>query len=158
MLTKPLVAPQPNTLHAYRGGFFRLLVTPGQTDGNLALIEMTTGPGGEAPRHVHTREDELFHIMEGRVRFQIGDEVIIAGPGQTILAPRSVPHQFAILTDQARMLNLFTPGNFVTYILDWSQPIAEAPTTVQVQQGPPPADLRAKMVKQLGEQYGVSFV
>lgn len=158
MLTELPVSTRPNSLYAYQGGFFRLLVSPHQLGGNVAIIDMTTKPGGAPPRHVHTREDELFHIIEGQVRFQIGDEVIIAGPGQTVLAPRNVPHQFDVQTDQARMLNLFTPGDFVQYILDWSQPINEEPATVQVSQEPLPADLLAKRLNQLNEQCGVYFV
>ena len=158
MSNKLLVLSQTATLHGYPGGYFRLLVSPSPLGGNLAMIEMTAGRGGEAPRHVHTREDELFHLIEGQVRFQIGDEVIIAEPGQTILAPKNIPHQFSILTDRARMLNMFTPGDFIQYILDWSQPLAQEPATLQVQPGPPPPAVMAQRAKQLEEQYGVYFV
>jgi len=158
MSTEPFVSTPANTLHTFPGGYFRLLVSSGQTGGNVTIIQMATGPGAEPPRHVHTREDEFFYVLEGQVRFQIGDEVIIAGPGQAILAPRNVPHQFNILSDQAKMLNLFTPGNFAQYILEWSQPLAEEPATIQVQQGPPPADVLARRTKQLAEEYGVYFV
>ncbi|MBD2757885.1 cupin domain-containing protein [Spirosoma sp. BT704] len=126
--------------------------------GNLAMIELTAGQGSQGPRHVHTREDELFHLIEGQVRFQIGDEIILAHPGQTVLAPKNVPHQFTILTPQARLLNVFTPGNFVEYILAWSQPLAQQPVTVPVRPGPPPSEVMAQRAQQLEQVYGVYFV
>ena len=123
MLTEELVSAQTNNLRAYQGGFFNVIVSPEQTNGDLAVFAMTAGPGAEPPRHVHTREDETFHVIAGTVRFQVGDEVIVAGPGQTVFAPRNIPHQFNILTERANMLTILTPGDFINYFLDWSQPI-----------------------------------
>jgi hypothetical protein len=37
------------------------------TGGQLTIVEVTEPPNGEAPLHVHHREDEGFLILEGRV-------------------------------------------------------------------------------------------
>ena len=158
MVAEQVVSTQSPNLRAYQGGFIKVVVSPERTDSSLAVFETTAAPGAEPPRHVHTREDETYHVIEGKVRFQIGDEVIIAGPGQTVFGPRNVPHQFKILSERARMLTILTPGNFINYFLEWSTPIAVAPATVQAPQGPPPAALLAQWVKRLDEQYAVYFV
>ncbi len=158
MVTEHAVSTQSTHLRAYQGGFLNIVVSPEQTNGNFVAFDLTSAPGSEPPRHVHTREDETFHVIEGQVRFQIGDEVTIAGPGQTIFAPRNVPHQYNILGEQARLLIALTPGDFINYFIDWSTPIDVAPATVESPQGPPPAELLAKWVSQLDEEYGVYFV
>ena len=35
------------------------------TNGAFLLVEAMLAPGTEPPPHVHTREDELFYILEG---------------------------------------------------------------------------------------------
>lgn len=158
MLTEQLVSTQTNNLRAYQGGYINVVVSPEQTNGELAIFTLTAAPGAEPPCHVHTREDEAFHIIEGTVRFQIGDEIIIAGPGQTVFGPRNIPHKFNIVSERARLLTILTPGDFVNYFIEWSQPIDEEPATVKSPQGPPPAELLAKWVELLNRRYAVYFV
>ena len=35
------------------------------TNGTFLLVEGVLAPGTEPPPHVHTREDELFYVLEG---------------------------------------------------------------------------------------------
>ncbi|WP_234818672.1 cupin domain-containing protein [Sinorhizobium fredii] len=42
------------------------------------------------PLHVHRREDEVFHILEGRMRFHIDGRERIAGAGETVIAPKEL--------------------------------------------------------------------
>jgi len=37
------------------------------TNGAFFLMEATAAPGTEPPPHVHTREDELFYLLQGEV-------------------------------------------------------------------------------------------
>lgn len=154
-LQQPQVA-QAGDLRAFQGGHFRLLVAPAQTDNALALVEFTLPQGAEPPRHIHTREDEVFYVLEGEVTFTIGDEVLHAKAGDAAFGPRQVPHQFQITTPQARMLTLITPGSFLDYFLTFSTPLA-AVRPVTPPQGPPPAEAILAMTRLLREQYGVLF-
>ncbi|GAB3918315.1 cupin domain-containing protein [Larkinella terrae] len=144
---------QPQNLRAYQGGFFRVQVSPEQTDGAFAMIEFNLPQGSEPPRHIHTREDETFHILDGTVRFEIGNTVITAEKGQTVFAPRLIEHQFKIQTEQARILTLITPGDFANFFLESSQPITEVPATLEAPKGPPPADVIARIVARLSDRY-----
>jgi hypothetical protein len=38
------------------------------TDGAFCLVEANLAKGNEPPPHMHSREDELFYVLEGRVR------------------------------------------------------------------------------------------
>lgn len=158
MLTEQFPSTSTSNLRAYAGGFFRVLVSPEQTGGSFALIDVTVPKGGEPPRHVHTREDETFYVLAGTVRFEIGDTVTIGQVGQAVFAPRNVEHQFIIQSEQARMLTFLTPGDFANYFIEFSQPIDQEPAVVKAPQGPPPADMMAHLIARLSGGYGIHFV
>jgi len=142
---------------AYQGGFFKVLISPEQTGGHAAVIDMTLPRGAEPPRHLHTREDEAFYLLEGAMTFQIGTETIQAQAGQMVVAPRQIPHQFQIMTPSARFLTLITPGPFLEYFLEFSFP-AEGPVQLSPPQGLPPTEQIAYMTAQLNQRYGVLFL
>jgi mannose-6-phosphate isomerase-like protein (cupin superfamily) len=64
-----------------------------------------------APLHVHHSDDEAWYVLEGALRFRIGDEVFEAGPGSAALAPKGVPHTYgnAAKGTPARYLLVMTP-------------------------------------------------
>jgi len=79
-----------------------------------------------SPVHTHTHEDEWTFVLEGQVGVQVGDEVVLAGPGDLVLKPRHVPHAFWNPTDApARLLEVITPGGFETYFEGLGRILAE---------------------------------
>jgi quercetin dioxygenase-like cupin family protein len=44
------------------------------------------------PRHTHTREDEAYFVLVGKLEVTEGDEVFILKPGDSLMAPRDIPH------------------------------------------------------------------
>jgi mannose-6-phosphate isomerase-like protein (cupin superfamily) len=64
-----------------------------------------------APFHVHHADDEAWYVLEGRLRFRIGDDIFEAGPGGAALAPKGTPHTYgnAAKGMQARYLLVMTP-------------------------------------------------
>jgi len=44
------------------------------TNGAFLLMEATLAPGTEPPPHVHTREDELFYVLEGEFDVYVGEK------------------------------------------------------------------------------------
>jgi quercetin dioxygenase-like cupin family protein len=137
----------------YHGGFFKVLLSAEQTGKAMALMDTTLPKGAEPPPHLHTREDEMFYLMEGNVKFRIGDAVIDGVPGAAVFAPRQVPHQITITTPTARFLTLITPGDFLAYFVETSVE-TDAPKIVPPQ-GLPPAEVIAQMTIRLREKYGV---
>ena len=67
----------------------------------------------DTPLHLHEREDELFHILEGEHIFQCGEDEFELGPGGFAFLPRRVPHAHRrVVSGQGRFLVLTAPGGF----------------------------------------------
>ena len=69
-------------------------VTPQDTNG-LLIIENTFSSKGGPARHLHYNQDEWFYAVEGEFIFEVGQERIRLKPGDSLLAPRNVPHVWA---------------------------------------------------------------
>ncbi len=104
------------------GALAEIKATAADTGGAYTLVEVTNGPGYEAPLHVHHREDEGFWVLEGAVTFEVGDATIEAHAGDYAFGPRDIPHRFTVGEDGARMLFILTPGGFENLIRDTSEP------------------------------------
>jgi quercetin dioxygenase-like cupin family protein len=48
---------------------------------------------GEFVWHRHAGEDELFHVLEGRLKIQFEDGEIELGPGDVTVVPKGVLHR-----------------------------------------------------------------
>jgi len=66
------------------------------SDDKISVIEHWMPWGETPPLHVHHREDEVFHLLEGEMRFQIGQREVHASAGQTLVAPKGIPHSFRV--------------------------------------------------------------
>jgi quercetin dioxygenase-like cupin family protein len=107
--------------HWWLGSLAVIKATAAQTAGQFTLVEVLENEG-EAPLHVHHREDESFQVMEGEIEFEIGDTKILAGPGSFLFAPRDVPHRYTVKRGPARMLFLYTPAGFEELVRATSVP------------------------------------
>jgi mannose-6-phosphate isomerase-like protein (cupin superfamily) len=124
-------------------GHHRILVTGAMTGGALTIWEEIVEPGWGPPLHIHHREDEVFHVLEGRLRLWCGEERLEAGAGDTVVLPRGVPHRFESIGDTvARMLVVCTPGGFDRFFTD-----------LDAQPGFGPAEIAAS-----AERAGLAFV
>jgi quercetin dioxygenase-like cupin family protein len=141
----------------YHGGYFRTLVSPDESAGTLAMMEMVLPQGAEPPLHVHAHEDETFYLLEGQISFQIGDQEINAQPGDAVFAPRSVPHLFRIIGEQAKFITLISPGNLWNYFMEFSTPSADE-LVVTPPQGPPPPEVIAQLTARMTTAYGITFM
>jgi len=82
-----------------------------ETDGNLFIIEHKNLGHGGPPLHLHPHQEEWFYVMEGEVLFQVGDTRRTLRPGESILAPRAIPHTFVGTgPTPAHMLIAYTPA------------------------------------------------
>lgn len=103
------------------GGAAQMKATAEQTEGRLTLMEILVPEGG-GPLHVHHGEHEGFWIIEGRFRFEIGDERFDARPGDFVWGPRDIPHRFDCVDGPGRMLYVFAPGGFEAFVRETSDP------------------------------------
>ena len=63
--------------------------------------------------HVHTREDEISIVLEGRIGFRSEDQEVVLGPGGYIIKPRNQVHAMWNAGDvPARMIEVISPAGF----------------------------------------------
>jgi mannose-6-phosphate isomerase-like protein (cupin superfamily) len=71
------------------------LETSAETNGEYVLVECTVQPNGfVAAAHVHPHQTERFEIESGTIAFKLNGEVIVAGPGETVVVPPGSSHKF----------------------------------------------------------------
>ena len=82
------------------------------TQSGFFLMEHRNVPQGGPVRHLHYSQEEWFYLIEGnKVVVEVGDERFTLRPGDSILAPRNVPHVWAYVGEKpGRMLVGFTPA------------------------------------------------
>jgi mannose-6-phosphate isomerase-like protein (cupin superfamily) len=81
---------------------------------DFVIVEWSDSGQGEwewiAPLHVHYADDEAWYVLEGVLRFRLGDEDLEASAGTAVLAPRGLPHAYGNARDEpARYLLVMTP-------------------------------------------------
>lgn len=66
-------------------------------------------PGHEAKPHSHANE-QIAYIVSGTIRFVIGGEEHILGPGSLLVVPPNVEHWGEVIGDEPVLnLDVFTP-------------------------------------------------
>jgi quercetin dioxygenase-like cupin family protein len=82
-----------------------------QDSRDLLIIENTFHAKGGPARHLHYDQDEWFYPIEGEFIFEVGSEKFGLKPGDSLLAPRPVPHVWAHVGDaRGRIVIAFTPA------------------------------------------------
>lgn len=92
----------------------RLRIMPEDTGGTFAAWVEEIPEGVGPPLHIHHDAQELFCVLEGRVRFRCSGREAEVGPGGTVLIPQHAEHTFkGIGPGTSRALVTLTPGRGV---------------------------------------------
>src|SRR5215510_16398552 len=88
------------------------------TGGAYCLLEVSLAPGMGVPRHTHTREDEAYFVLAGELEVTVGDRVFVLHAGDTLMAPRNIPHELRNSgTRENHFLLLFSPSGFEEFVM-----------------------------------------
>jgi quercetin dioxygenase-like cupin family protein len=99
-------------LHAF-GDVLTVMVAGERTANTLAVMFDTTPPGGGPPPHVHSREDELFLVVEGRISFCVEGHWTEVTAGGAVYLPRGTAHSYRnVGAGPSRQWILTTPSGF----------------------------------------------
>ncbi len=111
------VAPgEGATIQGPVGGALNFKVRGAQTGGSLTALENVIPPGEGPPLHVHANEVEFWFLIEGDLRFKLGEEMHRAPQGSFVFVPRGVPHNFQnVGAAPARILVMFTPSGMEAF-------------------------------------------
>jgi mannose-6-phosphate isomerase-like protein (cupin superfamily) len=103
---------------AMLGTTMRLIATAAETGRGYTVLEQVTPPGWGPPRHIHSREDEIFYILEGSYDLHVGDEHRTVSAGASAILPRNLPHGFRnVGSTPGRLLCVIAPGGLEEYFL-----------------------------------------
>lgn len=91
-------------------------VVPSDEEGVFIIENVFHAKGGPA-RHLHDEQDEWFMVLEGEFIFEVGEKRLRMRPGDSLFAPRRVPHVWAYVgDDHGRILIAFMPaGRMVAF-------------------------------------------
>lgn len=95
---------------------FEQSISTTETNGAFTMMRTTVIPHAAPPLHVHSREDEFWIVLSGKLRFWVGGdslescETFDALPGAVIYGPRHVSHTFDTITESSEVLIGNTPG------------------------------------------------
>jgi quercetin dioxygenase-like cupin family protein len=110
----------------------RVLLRGEDSGGAIALVEVSVPPRWEGPPLHHHVFDEGFHVLEGELTFQLGDDLRTGTPGTFAFARGGAVHTLANLGDApARYLLVITPAGFEGYF-DRSAAAGPVPETIVV--------------------------
>jgi quercetin dioxygenase-like cupin family protein len=87
-LTQTIDRPRADAVHAteepyvslqseprwYGNSLWEHLIPADATGGKLSVFQATMPEGFSPPRHIHTREDEVFLVLEGEAWFDVDGE------------------------------------------------------------------------------------
>jgi quercetin dioxygenase-like cupin family protein len=97
----------------------------GEADG-IAIIEHRLPKGYAPPLHVHLNQDEVFHVLRGRLCLEVGGKRLHAGPGDIVKAPKGIPHRFIVVSDDGAVALTVTAGtDFEDFVRAASVPFAD---------------------------------
>jgi quercetin dioxygenase-like cupin family protein len=88
----------------------------GVADGveELGVSLVVQPPGIATPLHAHANEVEAAFLLEGTMRYRLGDDVHDLDAGSFVFLPRGVPHAFRVTgTQPARWLGMASPGRLL---------------------------------------------
>ena len=86
-------------------------LTGEDTNGALDYFIVSVAPRGGPQLHVHHLQKETIHVLKGRFKVRIGDEIFYCNEGGFAYLPSKVPHAFLNLTDEGgEIIVVYTPG------------------------------------------------
>jgi mannose-6-phosphate isomerase-like protein (cupin superfamily) len=74
--------------------------------GSFFVFEHADMGRGGPPRHFHYEQDEWFYARKGEFAFEVGDEQFTLRSGDSLFAPRMIPHAWAHVGDEPGTLLL----------------------------------------------------
>jgi quercetin dioxygenase-like cupin family protein len=138
-----------DTLHTVR-------VRHDEGEDGISVMESLAPQGDSPPLHVHHTEDETFHVLEGELRMRAGDADVTIAAGETLLAPKGVPHTYRVESPAgARWLVITRRGDFERFVRAQSRP-AERPE-LPTPHGPPTPEQAAALAA-AAREHGIELV
>lgn len=124
-------------------------------DDRISVLEHAARRGDSPPLHVHVNEDEIFHILEGDFRFQVGTDERRGQAGDIVLAPKGIPHTYRVESNSGRWLTVTTHEQFEDFVRAVARKAAakELPPI-----GGPPTKEAIEALTGVAKRFGIEIV
>ncbi|GGX40896.1 cupin domain-containing protein [Streptomyces chryseus] len=131
-------------------GLYEVKASSDETNGAMTVMEMTVPVGGGPPPHTHSGTESVY-VIEGTLRYHIGDETFEGGPGSFFHIPEGTVERFEP-TSTARLLVTYTPGGVDKFF-------AEVGETAQRRELPPHSDTPPDVdrLTEIGKRHGIQM-
>lgn len=124
------------------------------TDG-VSVLEQTAPRGDSPPLHFHENEDEVFHVIEGVLRFRLDGSDRTLTAGDTVIARQGVPHTYRVESERGRWLVITARGQFEAFV----RALARGAGAAQLPPpGGPPAPEAMVELKRAAKQFGIEII
>jgi quercetin dioxygenase-like cupin family protein len=146
----PIVrGPGEGDSYWFLGAYTTITASGDDTGGRVAVMDNLAPRGHGSPMHVHGREDEWFHVIEGELTFWIDGRVVVAPAGSFVYGPRGVPHTFLVSSDEARFVLTVQPAGFEDFLRAAGEP-ATSPDVPPAASGPPDPEALTRLAAGFG--------
>jgi len=130
-----------------------ILLDAKDTNGQYTVMEATLPPKSGRPPHVHSREDEAFLVLAGEVTFYLGDKTIVRQKGESLFAPRNIPHHFKNTgTEDAVLLETASPAGVEDFFEAAGKPLISRQDRPQ-----PPTAEDIQHMRTIAPDYGITI-
>lgn len=105
----------------FMNAYLKIILPKAESAAGISIMEHKMLEGFGPPLHVHNLEDETFYILEGRIRFRVGEETLERRAGESLHVLAGTAHTFRVLSPIGRFLTV-TNGAFEEMVVSASVP------------------------------------
>ncbi len=138
----------------------RFMIDGPDTDDRFALVQHLFPPRAlAAPMHRHHLEDEFTYVVRGRIGAILGEDEVVAEPGDLLFKPRDQWHTFWNAGDEpAAVLELISPAGLERFFR-WIDTRPEPPSAEEQAEVATPyrCDVDPGRTGALVERHGLTF-
>lgn len=106
----------------FLGSAIRFLVSAREGNDGLCVVEHHMPHGDAPPLHLHHHEDEVFVVLYGTLRLEVGGCTHYLQAGDAAVAPKGVPHSYVVESDSARVMTITRGHDFESMLRSLSRP------------------------------------
>jgi len=127
------------------GAEVRMLCDGEMTGQAFSISECTAPENSGPPPHQHAW-DEGYYVLDGEIRFTVGDQQTVAKRGDFVYVPANTVHAFqGASATPARMLFFDAPAHAGSFFRDVAREVKEFPRD-------------AHKMGEIGERHGIHFI
>jgi quercetin dioxygenase-like cupin family protein len=95
---------------SFRGSMATIRLSHDGEADRIAVIKHRLPQTYAPPLHAHLNQDQVFHVLRGRICVEVDGTMQHAGPGDLLKAPKGIPHRFIVPSEGDAVVLPITSG------------------------------------------------